>query len=637
MTLKDVGSGLNVLDQGDVDAKSEPNGIDQGDGAVGSGLNDLNQGLGDDNRFNMLDEGDGNVFHGLNFSWIDRIIDEDNYETDVENNESEWVDRERLVSDDDDDEMENTDLAIEGQGSGEDTEYLDSSDVGSFEIDLDGDSVCKKSGSLKGEILAAVGRDSNDQIFPIAWAVVEVENRDTWAWFLKNTHADLNLGDGGKFTLISDMQKGLLEEVPLCLPNVEHRFCARHMYSNWKKVRKCGDLQLLFWSCCKATTQPQFNRYASRIGELKPKALDDLMLKDPKYWSKAFFSTRSKCDAIDNNFSEAFNYAIIEARFKSVISLFEDIRHYVMNRLVEHKRKSLSWKCVLCPGIEKKLEQNKVSSAFCHVTWNGDEGYEVMCHQDTFVVDVRGWSCTCRMWNLTGIPCQHAVCVILYREESLETYVSDAYKKHVYHELYNVDMPTIPSENFWKDAHMGSIDPPLKRKLPGRPKHKRKREECEVHGRSKLGKKGLKISCRQCGLVGHNIRTCPNKKQTSVEYQAVQTHSSPPMSTHTEPIATPPISTPTGARSALVFNNLIEGVGSVIEKSRRLLDAGCATVWIDCIQFDKAMIGIVDSIEVRWAKLNTDGAHHVSSCVTPCGGVSSASWTPIEVRVGEVE
>ncbi|KAL4385525.1 hypothetical protein GQ457_15G013440 [Hibiscus cannabinus] len=161
-------------------------------------------------------------------------------------------------------------------------------------ISLDG---CFLKGSFQGEILSTVGRDSNDQIFPIAWAVVEVENRDTWAWFLNNIRMDLKLENGEKVTLISDMQKGLLEEVPLCLPNVEHRFCARHM-------------------------------------------------------------------------------------FKSVISLFEDIRHYVMHRLVEHKTKSLNWKA---------------------------DGYEVLCNQDTFVVDAKGWKCTCRGWDLTGIPCSHDV------------------------------------------------------------------------------------------------------------------------------------------------------------------------------------------------------------------------------------
>ncbi|KAL4335518.1 hypothetical protein GQ457_07G007250 [Hibiscus cannabinus] len=392
-------------------------------------------------------------------------------------------------------------------------------------------------GSLKGEILSAVGRDSNNQIFPIAWAFVEVENRETWAWFLNHLQNDLNLGNGDNLTLLSDMQKGLLEEVQQCLPHVEHRYCARYMYANWKKDHKGGDLQLLFWNCCKATTQPLFRKHADIICKLKPKAYADLMEKDPSHWSKAFFSTRSKCDAIDNNFCEAFNYAIIGARFKSIISMFEDIRHYVMHRLVEHKKKSISWIGEFCPRIAKILEEHKARSSFCHVIWNGADGYEVMHNEENFVVDVRGWKCTCKVWDLTGIPCPHAVCVILYREESLENYVLHLYKKEVYQELYSVFIPTIPSEKYWQDSGMGKIDPPLKRKMPGRPKHKRRKEEGEVKGKTKLRKLGAKISCRCCGLTGHNIRTCPKKQQANVQNHANQP---PPMATHPGPSSSIP-------------------------------------------------------------------------------------------------
>ncbi|KAK8672724.1 hypothetical protein V6N13_111088 [Hibiscus sabdariffa] len=375
-------------------------------------------------------------------------------------------------------------------------------------IGVDG---CFLKGSLKGEILSAA---------------------ESWAWFLNHLKDDLNLANGDNLTLLSDMQKGLLEEVSMCLPHVEHRYCARHMYANWKKDHKGGDLQLLFWNCCKATTQPLFQKHADKIGKLKPKAYADLMVRDPSHWSKAFFSTRSKCDAIDNNFSEAFNSAIIGARFKSIISMFEDIRHYVMHRLVEHKKKSISWRGEICPRIAKKLEEHKVRSSFCHVTWNGADGYEVMHHEDSFVVDVKGWKCTCRVWDLTGIPCLHAICVILYREESLENYVLHLYKKEVYQELYSCVIPTIPSEKYWKDSGMGPIDPPLKRKLPGRPKHKRRKEEGEVKGKTKLRKLGAKINCRYCGRIGHNIRTCPKKQQAYVHNHADQP---PPMPTSTGP------------------------------------------------------------------------------------------------------
>ena len=72
-------------------------------------------------------------------------------------------------------------------------------------ISLDG---CFLKGLQKGQLLTCVGRDANDQMYPIAWAVVQVENNDTWSWFLKLLMEDLEMIDGGKgWTLITDQQK----------------------------------------------------------------------------------------------------------------------------------------------------------------------------------------------------------------------------------------------------------------------------------------------------------------------------------------------------------------------------------------------------------------------------------------------
>jgi len=32
--------------------------------------------------------------------------------------------------------------------------------------------------------LSDVGRDANDQLLPLAYVVVRVENKETWTWFL---------------------------------------------------------------------------------------------------------------------------------------------------------------------------------------------------------------------------------------------------------------------------------------------------------------------------------------------------------------------------------------------------------------------------------------------------------------------
>ncbi|EPS66978.1 hypothetical protein M569_07797, partial [Genlisea aurea] len=43
---------------------------------------------------------------------------------------------------------------------------------------------CFLKGKYEGQILAAVGMDANNNIYPIAYAVVERENQETWEWFL---------------------------------------------------------------------------------------------------------------------------------------------------------------------------------------------------------------------------------------------------------------------------------------------------------------------------------------------------------------------------------------------------------------------------------------------------------------------
>lgn len=72
-------------------------------------------------------------------------------------------------------------------------------------IGLDG---CHLKGVVKGQLLVAVGKDANEQLYPIAWAVTGAENIDTWTWFLQLLVKDLGIDyEGRKLTIMSDMQK----------------------------------------------------------------------------------------------------------------------------------------------------------------------------------------------------------------------------------------------------------------------------------------------------------------------------------------------------------------------------------------------------------------------------------------------
>ena len=66
---------------------------------------------------------------------------------------------------------------------------------------------CFLKGSCKGEFLVAVGRNGNQQMFPIAWAVVDQETKHNLSFFINFLIQDLNLGTGHGLTQMSDMQK----------------------------------------------------------------------------------------------------------------------------------------------------------------------------------------------------------------------------------------------------------------------------------------------------------------------------------------------------------------------------------------------------------------------------------------------
>ncbi|KAH0655138.1 hypothetical protein KY285_030020 [Solanum tuberosum] len=90
-------------------------------------------------------------------------------------------------------------------------------------------------GVCRGQLLVVVAKDGNNQMLPLAWAIVEYEKKETWTWFMKLLKEDLGLGDGEDLTQITDMQKGLIGAILNSLPVAEHRMYARHILANWAK------------------------------------------------------------------------------------------------------------------------------------------------------------------------------------------------------------------------------------------------------------------------------------------------------------------------------------------------------------------------------------------------------------------
>ncbi|XP_024014259.1 uncharacterized protein LOC112088205 [Eutrema salsugineum] len=174
---------------------------------------------------------------------------------------------------------------------------------------------CFLKSNSKGQLLAAVGIDANNQIYPFAWAIVQVENTDSWVWFIQHLKQNLDLGNGFGFTLISDRQKGLLNAVTQELPLIEHRMCARHIYGNMKKAfPKKSRMKGLFWKVVESFNEADYKVNLKNMEEYDEEVHRALVSREPEHCSRAFFSTTSCCEDALNNFSESYNKAIEKAR-----------------------------------------------------------------------------------------------------------------------------------------------------------------------------------------------------------------------------------------------------------------------------------------------------------------------------------
>ncbi|GJT76352.1 transposase, MuDR, plant [Tanacetum coccineum] len=254
-------------------------------------------------------------------------------------------------------------------------------------IGLDG---CFLKTICKGELLSAVGRDGNNQIYPIAWAVVlpsfQISTRyNVYTFRLK---------------------------------------CARHVYANFRKKFNGVVYRNLFWKAAKATYPAKFERIMSEMKSVSMDSHKHLMERKLKSWSRAFFSTDKACDAVENGIGECFNALIVEARRKPIINMLEDIRLVTMERMQKMREKHEKWNDGICPNIRKKFEIIK----------------------DLHRVDERMMTCSCRAWQFSGIPCQHGCAAIYFLHKDPKDYISDWYE-------YTKPLPPVVKKMLGRPPH----------------------------------------------------------------------------------------------------------------------------------------------------------------------------------------
>ncbi|XP_012839253.1 PREDICTED: uncharacterized protein LOC105959659 [Erythranthe guttata] len=234
-----------------------------------------------------------------------------------------------------------------------------------FAVCLDGFKFCRPvvmlddtflKGRYKGVLLSEVGKDVNEGLFPIAFAIVSEETDSNWAWFLG--HFRDAIGNDRTLNFVSDRNHGIIEGVRNIFPDCLHTYSYKHLQNNLKY--RFRGVPAGF----RETVLQQFAAYD--------------LLKEK--WSNVYCEGH-RYGQMTSNGCESWNHQIKKQRYLPITSLIDGIR----------------WTTVLCEKTEKRLKEavDKGRSWICkrssmHV-------FEVFSSPNA-VVDLGERTCSCRLW-----------------------------------------------------------------------------------------------------------------------------------------------------------------------------------------------------------------------------------------------
>ncbi|RYR51794.1 hypothetical protein Ahy_A06g026767 [Arachis hypogaea] len=231
---------------------------------------------------------------------------------------------------------------------------------------------------------------------------------------------------------------------------------------------------------------------------------------------KAYFSHGPKVDNITNDICEVWNAKIVEHRVKPILTMCEGLRCYIMRKLATHKKKLEAHIGPLALVQHKKLDQFiKPKSHKWRAIWAGDSErvlFEVHSQNHKVVVNLHKRTCTCNVWQLTGMPCRHAVAALAKMGLKAEDFMHKWLTMESIRATYSHCIKPVNSEEYWTPTNSPRPLPPTIKRAAHRPKMKRRADPVERE-MSTTKAKTFVVTCSKCGQTGHYYKTCPNTTQ----------------------------------------------------------------------------------------------------------------------------
>jgi hypothetical protein len=160
------------------------------------------------------------------------------------------------------------------------------------------------------------------------------------------------------------------------------------------------------------------------------------------------------------------------------------------------------------PKIKEKLEIEEDEASHCTPMFLGYGLFEVDCKGRKYVINLYRRTRGCRKWDVSGIPCCHAISAIWHGGSNPNDYLTHYFENEMYLKACEPIIYPVLSEEQWVRTNQPKIEPSKSRATISRPKKVRNRSANETSNPYWIRKGGKKNQCGMCKKYGHNTKTC---------------------------------------------------------------------------------------------------------------------------------
>ncbi|KAI9115687.1 hypothetical protein K1719_013356 [Acacia pycnantha] len=131
----------------------------------------------------------------------------------------------------------------------------------------------------------------------------------------------------------------------------------------------------------------------------------------------------------------------------------------------------------------KRLEKLKIAKNVRTPTWTGNlvqDMYEVSGWGEKVGVNLTKHTCACNFWQLTGLPCEHAIAAIAHKNEAAENYVHQWLTMDALHATYEHTLNPVNSDEYWPSSDEPKPRPPPPKRPKSAPKNTGERTQLKT-------------------------------------------------------------------------------------------------------------------------------------------------------------